>query len=783
MNRLFFCEIINDDVEGKSKKYLNVGECNMSKWRLLVLLLLILSFALATDSEVDKKVEQLLARMTLEEKIGQMTQITLQAVAKQKGWDDKKFVVDTTKLEQAILTYHVGSILNVYDEAMTKEEWIGLITLMQDIATKKSRLRIPILYGLDAIHGVNYLKEGTLFPHAIAMAATRDPELVKKAAQVTARELRAIGVTWNFNPVLGVGRHPAWPRLFETFGEDPYLVSVMGEAYIKGLEGQNNRISDQDKVASCMKHFIGYSFPLNGKDRTPAWIPERMLREIFLVPFKKAVEAGSHTIMVNSSEINGIPVHSDYNLLTKLLKEELGFRGFVVSDWRDILNLHDRDHVADSYKKAVQMAVNAGVDMSMVPYDYSFYHDLLDLVKEGKVSRKRIDDAVRRILRVKVELGLFENPYPVLELADQINSTESMKISYEAASKAITLLKNENNILPLSKDTKMLVAGPTSNLRMVLNGGWSYTWQGNQERLYPKSKLTILDALKKEFDESKVTFFDIEKQPLEKLNFMAKNTDVIILCLGEMPYCETPGNINNLMLPEEQMKLVETAAKTNKPIIAVLVEGRPRIITPLIKHMNSILLAYLPGPEGSIAIADIISGDVNPSGKLPYTYPSGPNGLFCYDHKWIEHKSQNTAKKMYPLFEFGYGLSYTTFKYSDLNISKEKIKPNEQLSISVKIKNTGKRAGREVVELYLSDLYRTVSPPVRQLKRFKEVYLKPNEEIQVTFTLELKDFLFWGRNAQWIAEPGEFVIQIGNLKKSFYLISDKSEILYNAYTP
>ncbi|GAB4189372.1 MAG: glycoside hydrolase family 3 N-terminal domain-containing protein [Calditrichia bacterium] len=751
----------------------------MLKFQYLMILLILVTQICATGNDVEKKVEQVLSQMTIEEKVGQMTQITLQVVTKQKGWGDKQFVVDTSKLEEAILHYNVGSILNVYNEAMTEKEWVGLITLIQDIATKKSRLKIPILYGLDAIHGVNYLREGTLFPQAIAMAAARDPEAVKQAAKVTALELRAIGVPWNFNPVLGVGRHPAWPRLFETFGEDPYLVTVMGEAYVKGMEGDNNSIGDRDKVASCMKHYLGYSFPLSGEDRTPAWIPERMLREIFLPPFKKAVEAGSHTIMINSSEINGIPVHSDHRLLTEILKEQLKFEGFVVSDWRDILNLHDRDHVADSYKEAVRMAVNAGVDMSMVPFDYSFYHDLLELVKEGKVSTERINDAVRRILTVKVKLGLFEDPYPVKELSKKIHSDESVEISYKAASKAITLLKNKNNMLPLSKDTKILVAGPTAHLRMVLNGGWSYTWQGDQERLYPKSKLTVLEAMQKEFGDDNISFFDMEKQSLDELMNVSKNTDVIVLCLGEMPYCETPGNIHNLMLPDDQLELVAAASKTDKPIVSVFLEGRPRIFTPVKDHMDAILLAYLPGPEGSRAIADVLSGDVNPSGKLPYTYPSGPNDLVTYDHKWIERTIPDSVSKIGPLFEFGFGLSYTTFKYSELELSKEKISPDEDLTITVKVKNIGKREGREVVELYLSDLYRTVSPSVRQLKRFKEVYLKPGEEQQVTFKIGLKDLIFWSRNAQWIAEPGEFIITIGDQKKSFYLISDKSEILVN----
>ncbi len=733
---------------------------------------MIQNYSQTKSSEIDKKVENLLSKMTLSEKVGQMTQITLQAVSKTEGKVDQKYEVDPEKLREAITKYHIGSILNVYNSALTLDEWHQLITQIQDLATKETRIGIPVLYGIDAIHGANFTREATLFPQNIAMAATRNPDLVKKSADITAYEMRASGIAWNFNPVLDVGRNPLWPRIYETFGEDTYLVSTMGEAYVKGLSGENNQIVATDKVAGCVKHYLGYSFPLSGKDRTPAWIPERMLRDYFLPPFQKAIEAGIHTVMVNSSEINGIPVHSDRYLLTDVLRQELGFKGFVVSDWEDVKNLYNRDRVASSPKEAVYMAVMAGIDMSMVPDDFSFYNYLIELVKEGKISESRIDESVRRILQVKLALNLFDNPYPNLQMKDKVGSPKFAQVSLQAAREALTLLKNDNGLLPLDKNQKILVTGPNANLRSVLNGGWTYTWQGNEESLYPKTQETILSALQAKLGTANVTYIEETHEFDQAVNIdqavaAANNVDVAIIVLGEATYTETPGNIHDLALPRAQLQLAAAIEKTGIPVVLVLVEGRPRIITPIVDDAQAILMSYLPGVSGGEAIAEVLLGDYNPSGKLPITYPRHPNDLVPYDYKLIEVDDPN---KLDPLFTFGSGLSYTTFDYSNLKLNQNQIHPGEFITIKVTVTNTGNRIGKEIVELYLSDLYRTVSPPVKQLKRFQGVILQPGESKTVEFNLNQDDFAFRDRNNQLTVEPGEFKVAIGDLSDKFELL-------------
>ncbi len=726
-----------------------------------------------TDADIERKIDSLLSRMTLEEKVGQMTQITLQVVSATRGTATQPHRLDLQKLRKAIVEYHVGSILNVYDVAFSLDYWNELITRIQDIALHQTRLGIPVIYGIDAIHGANYLREGTLFPQSIALAATRNPELVRKSARITAREIRAAGIPWNFNPVLGVGRTPLWPRFFETFGEDPYLVSVMGEAYVQGMQGTPSPTVAPDRAAACMKHYLGYSFPLSGKDRTPAWIPERMLREIFLPPFRKAVETGVLTVMVNSSEINGIPSHSDPYLLTQILRKELGFDGFVVSDWEDVNRLFSRDRVAASRKEAVKMAVMAGVDMSMVPYDFSFYEDLLALVQEGEVPVSRIDQAVRRILRVKFRLNLFEHPYPNRNLRREVGSGEHAAVSLQAAREALTLLKNEKDFLPLSKDQTVLVTGPTANLRSALNGGWTYTWQGNEESLYPPSQKTILEAIQAKLGRDRVKHvpgsdFD---NPIDIPAAVeaARKVDVAIVCLGEPAYCETPGNIHDLTLPQAQLDLVKAIQETGTPVVLVLVEGRPRIITPVVEKSRAILMAYLPGPRGGQAIAEALFGDINPSGKLPFTYPRYPNDLVCYDYKPIQADDPNKVAYLYP---FGHGLSYTRFEYHALTVEPAAIFPEEPVQVSVTVENTGARAGKAVVELYVSDLYRTVSPPVKQLKRFTGVYLEPGESRRVNFTLTAEDLAFWGREGKFVTEPGTFRITVGDQSTTFELLPE-----------
>jgi len=718
--------------------------------------------------EIDERVENLLSQMTLEEKIGQMTQVSIEVISKTQGAVGQIHELDQAKLEEAITKYHVGSILNVWDVAHSVDYWREVITRIQDVATKKTRLGIPIIYGIDAIHGASYTLGATLFPQNIGMAATWSPELVRKSAEVTALEVRAGGIPWNFNPVLGVGRQPLWPRLWETFGEDVYLTSTMGAEYVKGLQG--NDLADPEKVAACAKHYLGYSYPLSGKDRTPAWIPERMLREIFLPPFKAAIDTGAATIMVNSSEINGIPVHSSHYLLTKLLREELGFEGFVVSDWNDINSLYLREKVAEDQKEAVKMAVLAGIDMSMVPYDFSFYDHLLELVREGSVPMSRIDEAVSRILKVKFRLGLFENPYPDKKLSKKLASKESTAINRQAACEAITLLKNEKQLLPLSKSAKVLVTGPSANLLSVLNGGWTITWQGNEESLYPKDKNTVLAAIREKIGAQNVLYqpgvdFD-EEIDITAAVQSAKMADVAIICIGEPTYCETPGNIDDLTMSTAQLKLVEAIEKTGAPVVLVLIEGRPRLINKVVDKADAIIMAYLPGMEGGPAIADVLFGDVNPSGKLPISYPRYPHSLMTYDHKNSETVDGKDYDAQWP---FGFGLSYTKFAYHDLTIDKMKYSPGEDIHVSVKVTNTGDMTGKEVVQLYVSDLVASITPPVKRLKGFRKVELQPGESKTVEFKLTDDDLFFVGRENIWIVEPGEFVVRVADLTAKFEL--------------
>jgi beta-glucosidase len=721
------------------------------------------------EQVIDKKVKELLSKMTLEEKVGQMTQITLEAVSKTHGTTTQKHQMDMDKLKEAITKYHIGSLLNVYDVAHSIDYWHEIINEVQDLALKDTRLKIPILYGIDAVHGATYSEGSTLFPQEINMAATFNSELAYKEGEITSLEIRACGIPWGFAPILDLGRQQLWPRLWETYGEDVYLDSKMGESYVKGSQGDD--ISNKDKAAICLKHYVGYGFPLSGKDRTPAWISERMMREYFLPPFQKAIEAGAQTVMVNSSEVDGIPGHSNYHLLTEILRGEMKFKGIVVSDWQDIERLYLRDKIADSPEEAVRIAVMAGVDMSMVPLDYSFYDYLLKLVKEGKVPIKRIDEAVTRILRVKFLLGLFENPYPDKSLKTRFATKESDAVNLLAAQESIVLAKNEGNILPLSKNSKILVSGPTANMLSVMNGGWTITWQGNEESLYPKNKLTVLNAIQDKIGPENVKFvqgtsFDSVININEAVSG-ANDVDAIILCLGEGAYCETTGNLDNLTLDSAQLKLASALIKTGKPVILIMLEGRPRVINSIVEDSKGILLGFLPGMDGGQAISDIVFGDVNPSGKLSVTYPRNPNDLMHYDYKPLENYAEN---KFDPQWSFGYGLSYTTFAYSNLKINKDNIKAGDELKVTVDVKNTGSKKGKEAVLLYLNDEYASVSRPVKQLKRFTKVELNPGETKTVEFTIKDYDLSFIGRQDKRITEPGKFKIYVDNLSSEFSLL-------------
>ncbi|SDS23379.1 beta-glucosidase [Mucilaginibacter mallensis] len=725
-------------------------------------------------STIDKKVDALIAKMTLDEKIGQMTQLTLDEVLQTSGGAAiHPLQIDTVKLKEALLKYHVGSILNVSGGANTREVWYGLISKIQEFAAK-DRLKIPVIYGIDAMHGQNYTVGATFFPQEIGMAATFNPELARREGEITAYETRASYIPWNFSPVLDLGKNALWPHIYETFGEDPYLVKTMGAAVIKGYQGDD--IGNKYKVASCLKHYLGYSFPLDGKDRTPAWIPDRYIREYFLPSFAEAVKSGAKSVMINSSEINGIPVHASKYLLTDVLRGELKFTGIAVTDWQDIKYLHDRHHIAATQKEAVMIAINAGIDMSMVPYDYSFCQYLKELVNEGKVPMTRINESVKRILRVKYELGIFEHPVGNPDDYPKFGSAEFEAVSLKAATESITLLKNTNNILPLKKDAKVLVTGPAANTMRSLDGGWSYTWQGDFSDKFAADKNTVLKAIIQKIGKENVdyqpgtTFADAVD--IDATIAAAKKADVIVLCLGEPSYAENPGNINDLSLPAIQTQLATELAKTGKPIVLIMGEGRPRIITEAEGKSAATIMAYLSGNEGGNALADILFGDANPSGRLPFTYPRYPNALVNYYRKNIENGNSDDAMGYNPLYEFGYGLSYTTFAYSNLHISKPALSDGETLTISVDVKNTGSRAGKESVLLYISELYASVTPDTKRLRGFDKIELQPNESRTVTFKITPTDISFINDLSKRVTEAGEFKIQIGNQTQSFnYLTS------------
>ncbi len=739
-----------------------------TKTRVLILpLLIMLGCSMdfqETNNETESKVKNLLSEMTLEEKVGQMTQVDFSVIAvpEQLNTDNP---IDQAKLEEAVLTHHVGSLLNVpYNKAQSVETWRKITQTVQKVAAK-SRLKIPVIYGIDAIHGANYTQKAVLFPQAINMAATFNPELSFKEGEITAREIRASGLQWNFSPVMDIGRQPLWPRLWETYGEDVHLASVLGTSFIKGHQGDD--FSAPNKAPTCLKHYVGYSFPINGKDRTPAWIGEIMLREYFLPTFEAGVKAGSPTIMVNSSEVDGIPGHANYHYLTTVLRGEMGFKGFTVSDWEDIKRLYTRDKLAASEKEAVKMAVLAGIDMSMVPNDFSFYELLLELVKAGEVPIARIDEAVSRILTVKYQAGLFNPKAPMLPVEGNFATPEAIETNRQAARESIVLAKNANKILPLKKESSILVTGPTANLLSVLNGGWTITWQGDEESLYPQDKLTIFEAIQLK-STGKVTYVGgnsfADQVDILKAVQEAKNYDTIVLCLGEKPYTETAGNIDSLNLDQAQINLANAMISTGKPGILVTLGGRPRIITAIAEQVPGVILGFLPGMEGGEAIADILYGDYNPDGKLPISYPGNTNDSVMYDHRPIESFDLNAYKPLYP---FGHGLSYTTFQTSGLKVEKDSIKLGENINITVTVNNTGKLKGKETVLLYLNDVAASVSRPNKQLKAFKKIALNPGQSEKLSFILTPYDLSLIGVDLKRSVEPGDFKVMVGNETVNF----------------
>jgi len=753
-----------------------------------VALCLVICFITACNTKhqtaIDRRADELLSQMTIEEKVGQMAQISLDVIGNGKEVFESKipFGIDTTRLRKALVDYHIGSVLNTTNNyALPPAEWNSIISQIQQTATQHTRLKIPVIYGIDAIHGSTYAVGATIFPQEITIAASFNPQNAYNLSKVAAYETRACGIPWNFSPVLDLGADPRFSRQFEGFGEDPYVITVMGEQMIKGYQGVTDSIGNPIKLAACMKHFLGYSVPVTGKDRTPAYIPENVLREYHLPQFKAAVDAGVESVMINSGLINGVSVHASHDIITKLLKEELKFDGIVVSDWMDIINLQKRDRIAKTNKEAIKLAINAGIDMSMVPYDYvSFCNDLVALVKDGEVKESRIDDAVRRNLKVKIKLGLFETPVTKISDYPAFGSREHAKLSYAAAADAITLLKNTQGILPLAKTVKVLVAGPNANSMRSLNGGWTYSWQGDKVERFAGAYNTILKAIQNKLGDKNVRYvpgvsyvetgryFEEKENQLEEAIAAARGVDVVILCEGENTYTEKPGDLNDLNLSELQIKLARELAKIGKPVILVLNEGRPRCISAFEPHMKAIVQTYLPGNYGGDALADILFGDVNPSGKLPYTYPAYPNSVVCYYHKFSEEQKPSEGAYKYesdynPQYNFGYGLSYTTFKYSNLKLSKRTLSANELLYINVNVTNTGKRKGKETVMLFSSDLYASISPDMKRLRRFKKIDLQPGETKTVTFSISPTDLAFVNLDNKWVTEPGDFELRIDKL--------------------
>jgi beta-glucosidase len=731
----------------------------------------------------EQEINAIIANMSIEEKVGQTCQITLDVITKtnDKGAAVNPASIDVEKLNEALLKYHVGSILNVGAHTLTLSEWKGIIQSIQQ-PFKDGKTKTPIIYGIDAIHGINYTVGGTLFPQEIGLAATWNKELAKTFGEITAYETRASGIPWNFSPVLDLGRQPLWSRTFETLGEDPYLVSEMGAAIIDGYQG-GNKIDDKH-VAACMKHFVGYSGTNSGRDRTPAWIPEKYMKELYLPSFKKAVEHGALTVMINSGAVNGIPGHINHQLITETLKNEWGFEGFAVSDWEDFIMLHTVHRTAPTLAEAYVQAFNAGVDMSMVPLSpqYKEYCELMvESVKNGAISMDRLDDAVRIILRVKKRLGLFEQPIPNFDAYPKFGSTEFKNAALNAALESITLLKNEGNTLPLSNKQKVLIAGPTSDNLIFLNGAWTHTWQGVDTTYNTKGCLTIRQAFEQKIGKENCLFAKgaelYSESDFEKTRFVdiadykqkLTQADVVVLCLGELPSTEKPGDIVSLQLAEEQRELAKLAYEQKKKVIIVLLEARPRIIHDIVAPASAIIQGYLPGDYGANALVQLIYGEKNFSGKLPYTYPKFDGVIEFYDHPRSVDRSKSGDFSAYnPEWDFGFGLSYAQFQYESLTLSTDELHGNDSIQVTVRIRNNSPVWGKEVIQLYLSDDFASMIPNGKSLKRFSKTDIPGNDFIVKTFTLSKEDFMFVGPNGNFIVEDGTFTIGVGPLRKTFH---------------
>ena len=736
--------------------------------------------AIPRDAELEKKVESTLAKMTLDEKIGQMLELNLDIMGSYDA--NRQWQLNETMLDTIISKWKVGSILNAPGtRAATVEQWQKWIQLIQKKSMKY--IGIPDIYGLDHNHGVTYTQGGTLFPQPINLAASFNTELARTGAEITAYESRAANCPWVYNPVIDLGRDPRWPRIWESFGEDAIVNARMVEAEIKGYQGDDPNHIDQYHVGTSVKHYFAYGAPWTGKDRTPAYLSPQMIREKYFEPFKCAAQAGALTMMVNSASINGVPVHASYEYLTQWLKIDLGWDGMLVTDWADINNLFTREHVAKDKKDAIRIAINAGIDMSMDPYSVDFCILLKELVEEGKVSMERIDDAVRRILRVKYRLGLFDKPNTGGRGFEKFGSDEFAQKALRAAEESEVLLKNEGNLLPLAKGKKILLTGPNANQMRCLHGGWSYTWQGsNAEDLAAKYN-TIYEAMCQKYGQENIIleqgvtynehgqYYEENAPQIDKAVAAAAGADIIVACIGENSYTETPGNLNDLWLSENQRNLVKELAKTGKPIILILNEGRPRLIADIEPLAKAVVNILIPGNYGADALVNLLSGDANFSAKMPYTYPREINSLNTYDYKVSEEVgtmagAYNYDAKVSLQWPFGYGLSYTTFEYSNLKVDKTNFTADDMLTVTVDVKNTGNRVGKEAVLLYSSDLVASVVPDNRRLRDFTKVELQPGEVKTVTFKLPAKSLAFVGADCRWTLEEGDFVLKIGQQKQT-----------------
>ncbi len=733
--------------------------------------------AIAQDPVIEKKIEQLLGRMTLEEKIGQMCEITVDVITDFK--DKKNFTIDEALLDTVIGKYKVGSILNVpLSVAQSKEVWAASIRRIQEKSMET--MGIPCIYGVDQIHGTTYTLDGTLFPQGVNMAASFNRELVERGAEISAYETKAGCIPWTYAPVVDLGRDPRWPRAWENYGEDCYLNAEMGKASVRGFQGDDPNNIGEYHVASCLKHYMGYGAPVTGKDRTPSAIDEIEMREKHFAPFLASIREGALSVMVNSAVNNGVPLHINQEYLTEWLKEDLNWDGMIVTDWADINNVCLRDRVTATKKEAIMLAVNAGIDMSMVPYEVSFCTYLRELVEEGKVSMERIDDAVRRVLRLKFRLGLFDNPYWEIDKYSDFGSEKFAAEALQAAEEAEVLLKNEGGILPLAKDTKILVTGPNANSMRTLNGGWSYSWQGDRADECAEAYNTILESMVNKFGANNVSYVPgvtynmepnaqwwEENEPnIESAVRAARGVDVIVACIGENSYCETPGNLNDLNQTDNQLKLVKALAKTGKPIVLILNQGRPRLISSIVPLSDAIVNVMLPGNYGGDALANLLTGDANFSAKLPFTYPRHINSLANYDYKPSQNMGQMGGNYNYDAvmdveWEFGSGLSYTTYEYSNLRVNQNEFDADDTLTITVDVKNSGKIAGKEPVLLFTSDLIASITPDIKRLRNFTKIELESGESKSVTFELPASDMAFVGADYKWRVESGEFMISCG----------------------